>query len=299
VPCRAAPRLAVLFVGCLAPSAVAGQASHFNADLISQVRRAATLIPGAPPIDVRYVVLNPDRMPVADLVEGSSKDTVDIGFTVPSRFPRGWIVVDAAVDRTFVPKSASFSDITYQQIHTALRGAKLAVVTHEHWDHVAGVLASPYLPEVQAHTLLTRAQVASLTNSNDPKINIDSATGARYLVTDYDPIMPIAPGVVLIKAPGHSPGSQIVYVRTASGSELILAGDVAWSMAGILGEAQKPEAETKSFGGERRESIAARLRWLHQLGPSGPTVVVAHDINWIRALTTQRTLITGFDFSNP
>jgi glyoxylase-like metal-dependent hydrolase (beta-lactamase superfamily II) len=157
-------------------------------------------------------------------------------------------MVDAALDRSFLPDSRTFSDETYQQIHRALRGASLVVVTHKHRDQVAGVLSSPFLAEVQAHTLLTKAQVGSLmSHPNDPKIRIDSSTASRYTVIDYDPIMPIAPGVVLVKMPGHTPGSQVVFVRLASGAELILAGDVAWHSAGIESEPQKPEAVTRAF----------------------------------------------------
>ncbi len=186
------------------------QAGHFNAELLPAVRRAASMVPGAAPTSVHYMVLNPGKAPLSAFVDGGDRNAVPVGFTVfQIRFPQGWLTVDAALDRSFVPDSKSFDDETYRSIHEALRGARLSVVTHEHHDHVAGVLISPALDQVRSHTLLTRTQVQSLMiRPNDPRIKIDSIIAARYLVVDYDPILPIAPGVVLIKAPGTPPGRR-------------------------------------------------------------------------------------------
>ena len=47
---------------------------------------------------------------------------------------------------------------------------------------------------------------------------------------EYDHYYAAAPGIVLVKAPGHTPGSQLVFVKLASGKELLFIGDVAWHM---------------------------------------------------------------------
>jgi glyoxylase-like metal-dependent hydrolase (beta-lactamase superfamily II) len=277
------------------------QANSFSDELLPAVRRAAALIPGDPPSAIRVVSLNPFRAALSYMVEGASERNVSAAYPVfQIRFPRGWIVVDSALDREFVPKSTTFSDDEYNQIHVALRDAQLVVVTHEHHDHVAGVLRSPYLAQVRQHTLLTRAQVHSLIeHPNNPLIKIDSAVAAHYLTIDYDPFIPIAPGVVLIKAAGHTPGSQMVYVRLESGQEVILAGDVAWNMAGIETQRQKPEASTRDFGDEDRNSIARQLRWLRSIAGAQTAVVVSHDDAWISTLINRGVLVSGFDFKNP
>lgn len=279
---------------------ILAQATHYADDLLPAIRRAAAVIPGDAPTSVNVVLLNPFRAHLPSLVEGARADTVAVAYPVfQVRFPRGWIVVDAALDRAFVPNSTTFSDELYSQIQEALRDARLVVVTHEHHDHVAGVLRSPFLAQIQAHTLLTKRQVRSLIDRpNDPRVRIDSAVAARYLVLDYDPFVPVAPGVVLIKAPGHTPGSQLVYVRVGSGAEIILAGDVAWNMAGIETQGQKPDASTRSFGGEDRESVANELRWLRRIAGPQTTVVVSHDVAWINTLIGRGLLASGFDLSN-
>jgi glyoxylase-like metal-dependent hydrolase (beta-lactamase superfamily II) len=275
------------------------QERPFSVSLLPAVRRAAGVIPGDPPTALNVVALNEFWTGLAGMVEGGSKDSVLAAFPVfQIRFPRGWIVVDAAMGREFVPKSTTFSDEKYDRIQQALRGANLVVVTHEHHDHVAGVIRSPYLAEIQRHTLLTRAQIESLRRRSDnPRIKLDSAMAARYLAIDYDPYVPIAPGVVLIRAAGHTPGSQMVYVRLASGQELIIAGDVVWHTSGITTQRQKPAASTRDFGGEDRAAIARQLRWLRDLPPE-VAVIVSHDQAAINDLLARGVLHDGVDLND-
>ena len=70
-------------------------------------------------------------------------------------------MVDASIDRA-AANDKFFSDEKYRRIHEALRDARLIVVTHEHDDHTAGVVRSPFLADVQRHTMLTRAQMRTL-----------------------------------------------------------------------------------------------------------------------------------------
>lgn len=279
---------------------ISAQTEPYSADFLPAVRRAATMIPGESPSLVRVVSLSPFRAPISYMVEGAP-DTANVAYPVfQIRFPRGWIVVDAAMDREFERESKTWSDATYGQMQVALRDARLVVVTHEHHDHVAGVLRSPYLAKIQEHTLLNRAQVLSLLERpNNPLIKIDSATAARYLIVDYASLLPVAPGVVLIKAAGHTPGSQIVYVRLASGREIVLAGDVAWHMSGIERQLQKPTSSTQEFGGEDRGAIARQLQWLKSIAGPQTFVVVSHDEDWIKTLIDRGVLRGGFDFKNP
>jgi len=289
--------LSVCLCLCLGTPAAA-QDVAYSPSFLATVRRAADLIPGERPTSVG--VLTPDvfMVSIAFMVEGGSSERVPAGHPAfQIRFPRGWIMVDASIDREIASNDTTFSDEKYRRIHLALRHARLAVVTHEHQDHVAGLIRSPFLAEIQRHAMLTRAQMRVLLDKpNDPRIKLDSATAARYLVVDYDPIMPVARGVVLIKAAGHSPGSQMVYVRLASGRELVLAGDVAWHSSGVATLRQKPEESTKDFGGEDRAAIGQELRWLKEL-PSGITVVPAHDQTLIDQLVVRGVLVQAFDLS--
>ncbi|MBV6520192.1 MAG: hypothetical protein MNPFHGCM_00297 [Gemmatimonadaceae bacterium] len=301
---KTTPMLRLLAVAVLAGSPTQlrlnAQTAHFTNELLPAVRRAASLIPGDAPTSIHVERLSRERMPLGVAIETDARDTVaadNLVFQV--RFPRGWIVVDAADDREFEPNVTFWSDEAYRHIHELLRDARLVVVTHEHSDHVAGVLRSPFRSQVEAHTLLTRAQVQTLMNAPDARIRMDSAVAARFAVLDYEPLMPIAPGVVLIKAPGHTPGSQLVYVRLQSGSELIFAGDVAWNATGIALERQKPAATLQAFGLiEDRDAIATELRWLKNVAMPQMPVVVAHDGAQVEELIKRGLIVAGFDLRN-
>jgi len=290
----------VLIVGLLAGPALHAQPSLYSAELLSLLRRAATLSPGELPIAVHVASLNPFSIAMSYMVEGASAEQVRAANPVfQVRFPRGWIMVDASVDRTLA-KSTTFDDALYRRVHAALRDARLVVVTHEHADHAMGITRSPYLAQIQRHALLTRAQVRELMeHPNNPAIRLDSATAARYLTIDYESFVPIAPGVVLLKAAGHTPGSQMVYVRLSSGQEIVLAGDVAWNSLGFETQRQKPEENTRNFGGEDRAAIAEQLRWLHDIAAPRTVVVVAHDAARIDTLVRRGVLRDGLDLSRP
>jgi len=186
-----------------------------------------------------------------------------------------------------------FFDDRYARAIAALRGANLIVITHEHYDHIAMVAHSAVADELAPKTMLTRAQMESLLhNPRMTKTPFDSTHAGRYIVVDYDRMLPIAPGVVLIKAPGHTPGSQVVYVQLASGREVILSGDVAFNRLGIETETEKPDSVSRHMA-EDRAAIAGELAWLHQAERSGVSVVVSHDGEQLETLARQGILSEG------
>src|SRR5262249_20931724 len=103
--------------------------------------------------------------------------------------------------------------------------------------------------------------------------------------------------VVLIKAPGHTPGSQVVYVRLASGKEYLLIGDIAWAMAGVQQRRQKPPSESKKML-EDRASLARELEWIHSvMTDTSITVVNGHDVQWIDGLIQAGSLKEGLELA--
>jgi glyoxylase-like metal-dependent hydrolase (beta-lactamase superfamily II) len=90
---------------------------------------------------------------------------------------------------------------------------------------------------------------------------------------------PVAPGIVAITAAGHTPGSQMLFLRLKSGREILLTGDVAWQEATL--EQHSPRARLVSWiMREDDEAITHQLRAILDLKRSTPSldVVVAHDI---------------------
>lgn len=106
---------------------------------------------------------------------------------------------------------------------------------------------------------------------------------------------PLAPGVVLIKAPGHTPGSQIVYVQLADNQEYLLIGDVAWDMEQVTTPKCRPRLVEIAMR-ENGEQVAAELRTLHDLNDANPSVniVVAHDADQLAAYEAAGRIGRGF-----
>lgn len=265
--------------------------------LLTEARSLAHAIPGALPNAIGYLLVVNDSNPLSDAVENAAKTMVhspDPVFQV--RYPRGWIMVDAGMDRataTAPGTTGIFLDDNYAKTLAALRGAGLIVITHEHYDHIGTVVHSAVAEALAPRTMLTREQVETLMHKTKvTSLTVDSARMGRYIVVDYDRELPIAPGVVLIKAPGHTPGSQVVYVRLASGREVILSGDVAWNRAGIETETEKPDSASRGMD-EDRGAIAKELGWLHHAEHEGVTVVVSHDGEQLTALARQGILVGG------
>jgi glyoxylase-like metal-dependent hydrolase (beta-lactamase superfamily II) len=253
-------------------------------------------VPGDLPTAIGYLNVAEMSWPLSDVVENAPKTTVSSPTPVfQIRFAHGWIMVDAAMNRAqaaAAEDTSRFFDDRYNEAITALRGASLIVVTHEHYDHVGTLAHSAVADELAPKTMLTRAQMEPLLHNPKSLTPIDSSRAGRYIVVDYDRMLPIAPGVVLIKAPGHTPGSQVVYVKLASGREVILSGDVAFNHLGIETEKQKPDPNHR-IAAPDRAAIARELAWLHQAEQAGVSVVVSHDGEHLRMLARNGILSEG------
>lgn len=102
---------------------------------------------------------------------------------------------------------------------------------------------------------------------------------------------------MLVPAAGHTPGSQLVYVRLADGTELLLLGDVAWHMDQLRQLHYRPRLVTDWFLGEDRGAVMAQWRTLHGWITAHPEVhlVVSHDADQRRELIASGILQDGLE----
>jgi glyoxylase-like metal-dependent hydrolase (beta-lactamase superfamily II) len=283
-----------------APGRSGAQKPAFSDVLLDKMRAAAHTVPGDLPQSLHYLKFAEFKTPLSGAVGGAGDEIVEGAYTVfQVRYSHGWVMVDAGVDREVeTDTSVTIHRDRYQRIQEALRGANLIVVTHEHHDHVAGVIHTPARDLLAPKTILTRAQVQSLLAGlplNSSLIRLTPTDAARYIVIDYEELYPVAPGMVLVKAAGHTPGSQMVYVQLNSGQELLLVGDIAWFMAGIERRLQKPAAISRQMG-EDRAALQQQLNWLSGLTQRQHIVLVnCHDDAWLGSLVTRGILQDDLD----
>jgi glyoxylase-like metal-dependent hydrolase (beta-lactamase superfamily II) len=267
---------------------------------LDDIRRTAGLIPGPRPLRINFLKFAESHRTKNFSVDGAP--------TIPSIQARtafqvvyadGHVMVDTGMDRTvhdffgrgveepYFPEAA-------RQVEQAVREARLMVVTHEHGDHVAGVVHSPDVAELAGKTILTRAQVQTLTAAPQmPEIALTQEAVKRFITIDYDTYFPLAPGVALIKAAGHTAGSQMVFVALESGREYLLIGDVTWHMDGV----RQVRGKDAPWVTEDAGAMMDQLSWLNELSRTEPDLVIvaSHDEEQHIELTRQQLLSNRFE----
>jgi glyoxylase-like metal-dependent hydrolase (beta-lactamase superfamily II) len=189
-------------------------------------------------------------------------------------WPDRSVVIDTAMSPAATAKmpGSSADASAYERVEKAMRVASAIVCTHEHQDHVGGIASAADPAAIEKQTLLTREQ---LTGPKLERSEFKPGALDRLVPLDYQGLHVVAPGVVLQKAPGHSVGSQIVYVELASGQRYLFVGDIAWSKDNIRLQRGRPAIATVLMK-EDRPAVAAQLQALAALPPD-VHVVVAHD----------------------
>jgi glyoxylase-like metal-dependent hydrolase (beta-lactamase superfamily II) len=189
-------------------------------------------------------------------------------------WPDRSLIIDTAMAPEAAKKmpGAKFEEAAYGRLQAALKTANDIVFTHEHSDHVGGVAAASEFSAIAGNVRMTQEQLASpkLERAQFPAGALDSLKALTY-----EGLYAIAPGVVLQKAPGHSPGSQLVYVELASGARFLFVGDIAWSLDNIRLQTGRPAVATLLMK-EDRGAVASEVKAFAGLPPS-VHLVIAHD----------------------
>jgi glyoxylase-like metal-dependent hydrolase (beta-lactamase superfamily II) len=273
--------------------------SDFQIDLAT-LRKLANHQAGAHPVKINAAEIAHGNAPAALFLGGVRFDRHAMVFpSYQVLYPDGsTVIVDAPPGRAFFEAQfpGSFDDAQYKSEQDALTHARAIVVTHEHADHLQGIAESPNLPAFAEHLMLTREQRDDTKWLTACKFPENVRTSLHPL--DYDHYYPLAPGIVLIKAPGHTPGSQIVYVRLADNSEYLLIGDVAWAMEQVTIPKCRPRLAELAMR-ENSDQVTSELRTLHDLAASNPDVhiVVSHDTRQLAAYEQSGKIGKGFKAS--
>lgn len=264
---------------------------------IAKVRELANSIPGEKPSDVRYEHVMDFQFAEAMVVAGDPWKWTPISvYSWQLVYPHKTIIVDTAMNREIAKPEflvPMYNDTAYQRMQQAMDKASMIVLTHEHMDHIGGLAASPHLAALMPAVRLTVEQLDNRKGMAPAVLPMDVVTG--YQPIHYDQMMALAPGVVLIKSPGHTPGSQMVYVQRADGRELLLMGDVSWHMRNIDLVRERPLFMTLIVG-EDRAQVMGEFQALHDLHVAEPklNLVPGHDGDVVRALTAEGVVSQGF-----
>lgn len=209
--------------------------------------------------------------------------------------PRGTLVFDTGLGKNF-PEHFKTTPWLMQNstrlepeptVAAQLAAAGIApagiMLTHAHWDHVSGLEALPNIP-----VYVTQAEL-NFVKGGDPATELARKIGtAAYKIYGF----PGGPylgfdksfdfygdgSVVLVPAPGHTPGSVFAFINTSDGKHYVLIGDTAWQSEGVDRPAEKPWLARRLVDNDP-EALRGLLIRLHQLKQAVPSLIVvpAHD----------------------
>jgi glyoxylase-like metal-dependent hydrolase (beta-lactamase superfamily II) len=260
------------------------QSAPYPEDLLKRVRLAATAVPGELATAINLAKVAESHRTYAAIIEDGSDDVfISARTAFQVLYPEGSVMLDSGMDEE-VHKYYGFGrDEPYwpdvnDEVQAALRRAQLVIITHEHGDHIAGVIRSDYRDELAPKTILTKNQVRTLSFAAQiPQIRLTPEQARDYLVVDYELILPVAPGIVLIKSPGHTPGHQMVYIRLFSGEEFLFIGDIGWSLDNITELKTRPAATAARIK-EDPQALMHQMTWIKQvMNEDGIIVIPSHD----------------------
>ena len=281
---------AVLFTRAPLPL---GAPRGFDLNLVRAIARAD---PAPLPTSVGRWVVGRAHYPRA--VVGASWDFATSITMVFAAFQIAWpdhyIVVDAPHERSTHDDrfgGEDYDQAAFDGVSEALRHADQILFTHEHLDHVRGASRSPHWNELVPRVRLTQQQLEHMPADAGFEAEQLAALEAAPLT---EPTR-VAPGVVLIPAPGHTPGSLFVYIALASGQEVLLVGDAVWSHHNLNRAVGRPLALSLALH-EDRETTLAQARGLITLRDAQPTlaVVPAHDDLTVQSYVQGGFLLEGF-----
>jgi N-acyl homoserine lactone hydrolase len=172
--------------------------------------------------------------------------------------PDGRVLVDTGMTKLHPAVVAAFDPRLYplsrQDLDVA--GIDIVVNTHLHADHCGGNHLFADKP-----IYVQRRELDDARSEDDYTIlEWVDAPGLRYVPVDGE--LDLLPGVRLVPAPGHTPGTQVVVVETG-GRPVVICGDAAvWS-----GELDQPRTE----GQRRIRALHPEMVWLaHEREPWRP-----------------------------
>ena len=140
-----------------------------------------------------------------------------------------------------------------------LAGIDIVVNTHLHGDHCGGNHLFPGRP-----IYVQRRELGDARSQDDYTIRewVDPP-GVEYVPVDGE--LELLPGIRLLPAPGHTPGSQVVVIETGERPVIVVGDTAVWS-----GELDEPSTEGQLLV----RALDPELVWLaHERDPWRPSAV--------------------------
>jgi len=226
--------------------------------------------------------------------------------TLQLLYADGHVMIDAPfgpdTHRELAGEDAPFDADEFARMQRTLATARSILISHVHRDHVGGLVDSRDPRSLLSRTEVTPEQRAGLRRKGEVEPGDPSTLG--FDVEDFDDLRrvrevsrfaQVAPGVVAIATPGHTPGHLLYFIRTADGRELLYVGDLVWSHRNIEVGRSRPRAIAEYFLDEDTAAVANQLRGLMTFAQRHPEVeiLVSHDAERLERQIAEGVLQAG------
>ena len=261
---------------------------------LAAVRAKADELPGGKASEVRVEKVASFNFPAVASVGGDGWQVTPMAaYSYQVVLPTDTVIIDTAFTAAMgASLGAQIDDDAYARMEMAMAAATQIVVTHEHPDHIGGIIAYGDPQGIAKALRLNKEQVESL-----PRYGLTwPAELGDYAPIDYPDMLAIAPGVVLIRAPGHTPGSQMIYVKREDGRELLFIGDIGWSLRNVETGKSRPRLLSAFMLREDSDRVFAQLATLKALHEAEPDLLIVpgHDVAAVDALIADAAMGAQF-----
>jgi len=175
------------------------------------------------------------------------------------KHPRGDILIDTGFGRKINEQFATMPPIFRAMTSYGLwqpavdrldsagydsKNLRAILLTHAHWDHVSGLPDFPGLPvwvTKQEREFIRRGGHGQF---GQPFPNVNYVEygfeGGAYLGFPASHDVYGDGALVVVPAPGHTPGSVIIFVMLQNGTRYAFVGDLVWQLEGITLREERP-----------------------------------------------------------
>lgn len=220
-------------------------------------------------------------------------------FSFQVRRPDGYSIIDTAMGpetaARMVDIVGEYKQENWDALVQALSQADEIMVTHEHNDHASGIFDYPNFDELRPALRVSKVQAEQF--AEHIYRGLDDTTFDGVELIDLTTPAQVAPGIVMIPAPGHTPGSVMYFVLINNGLSYLFIGDIAYTIENVTRPVD--HAHLLRY---MHDSVAERkpavdlLAGIHELYINNPelTVIPAHGAANVEELIHSGKLFGGF-----